>query len=369
MKIKNLTLTNYRNYETLELAFDDSRNIIIGENAQGKTNLVEAIYLCSFARSFRTNSIAETIMFGKESCTVSADIEKNDFDVNVRINVNRQGKKMIKKDGKLVRKTTELLNNLVVIVFSPEDLRIIKDSPDKRRSFINKEISQLRPGYYECLKKYNDALKQKNSILKNDPSNIDDNMLDVFDWQLAVNGFEIIKYRRNFVEILSEKASEVQEYISGRREKLEIKYNESCYANSSEEMFDKIISSRDKDKYYRSCSIGPHRDDIEFYINGIDAKKFGSQGQQRTAALSLKLAEVRIAKEILLESPVLILDDVLSELDAERQRVLLNEIDDVQLFITTTELLDDLTDNMKDASVFSVQCGNITQIINYGKKE
>lgn len=362
MKINNLTLVNYRNYRNLELDFNPSRNIIIGENAQGKTNLVEAIYLCSFARSFRTNNSGELVMFNKDSCRINADIESEDYDKRISIVINNQGKKMIKKDGKLIRRTTDLLNNLVVIIFSPEDLRIIKDSPDKRRSFINKEISQLRPRYYECLKNYNEALKQKNSILKKDLRDIDDDILDIFDEQLAVNGYEIVKYRRNFVELLSAKASEIQKAISRDRENLVIKYNESCPANNSEGMLKIIRAARDKDKYYRSSSVGPHRDDIEFYINDNDAKKFGSQGQQRTIALSLKLAEVKIAKETLHENPILILDDVLSELDIERQRFLINEIDDVQLFITSTDLNDDIRDKMSDASVFNIENGNVIRI-------
>lgn len=365
MKVKNISLTNFRNYENLDIEFKDSRNIILGDNAQGKTNLVEAIYLCSFARSFRTSTIAEAIMLGKDSCSINADIERADFDINLKLMINRQGKKMIKRDGKLITRTTDLLNNLVVIVFSPEDLRIIKDSPEKRRSFINKELSQLRPGYSERLKQYNDALKQKNSLLKSDDKNDDssiEEMLDIFDHQLAVNGLEIIKYRRNFVDVLSSKASEIQRHISNDRENLTIKYCETCTPRNVEEMVSMLYAYRERDKIIGSSSVGPHRDDIEFYINGKNARKYGSQGQQRTIALSLKLAEVRLAKEILLESPVLILDDVLSELDLDRQRVLLNEIDDVQLFITSTEIGSELRRDIKSSYIFNVECGKITKI-------
>lgn len=362
MKINSLSLRNFRNYESLDISFNPSRNIIVGENAQGKTNLVESVYMCSFARSFRTSNSTDLVMFGKDMCLISAEIESSSFDRKIGISVTRQGKKMIKKDGKPVSRTAELLNNLVVVIFSPEDLRIIKDSPDKRRNFINKEISQLRPRYFECLKNYNDALKQKNALLKNDV--IMDEMLDIYDSQLAYNGYELVKYRRNFVDKLSACSSELQSRISQGRETLEITYSESCRADSAEQMMAEFAASREKDRMYRSASIGPHRDDLEFFINGKDARKFGSQGQQRTIALCMKLAEVRIARDVLMENPVLILDDVLSELDIERQKFLLKEIDDVQLFITSTELGDEMISEMKDASIFNVSCGNITESTN-----
>ena len=362
MKINSLSLRNFRNYESLDISFNPSRNIIVGENAQGKTNLVESVYMCSFARSFRTSNSTDLVMFGKDMCLISADIESSSFDRKIGISVTRQGKKMITKDGKPVSRTAELLNNLVVVIFSPEDLRIIKDSPDKRRNFINKEISQLRPRYFECLKNYNDALKQKNALLKNDV--IMDEMLDIYDSQIAYNGYELVKYRRNFVDKLSACSSELQSRISQGRETLEITYSESCRADSAEQMMAEFAASREKDRMYRSASIGPHRDDLEFFINGKDARKFGSQGQQRTIALCMKLAEVRIARDVLMENPVLILDDVLSELDIERQKFLLKEIDDVQLFITSTELGDEMISEMKDASIFNVSCGNITESTN-----
>jgi DNA replication and repair protein RecF len=250
MKINSIILENFRNYKNLELDFDDSRNIIVGENAQGKTNLVEAIYLTAFARSFRTNNSADLIMFGESSARVSTDITSEDIDKNINIVIRNDGKKMIKKDGKVISKTTELLNNVVVIIFSPDDLRIIKDSPDRRRSFINRELSQMRPRYYEVLKRYNDALRQKNALLKGyfnikkktftradnislndinaggklpslegmapgegDRSRFDnsrqynEDMLDVFDHQLADAGYELIRYRKEFVEMMSDEAA------------------------------------------------------------------------------------------------------------------------------------------------------------------
>ncbi len=393
MKINSIILENFRNYKNLELDFDDSRNIIIGENAQGKTNLIEAIYLTAFARSFRTNNSAELVMFGEDSGRVSTDITSEDIEKNINIVIRSDGKKMIKKDGKAIRKTTELLNNVVVIIFSPDDLRIIKDSPEKRRTFINRELSQMRPRYYEVFRRYSDALRQKNAILKgyfnikkktftradnlslNDISPYDNSrqynveMLDVFDRQLADNGYEIIRYRKEFAEMLSQEAGEIMNKISGGREELRIEYKTSCDFITGTEgrdiLYKQFYHNREKDIYNGYATLGPHRDDIEFYINGKDAKKYGSQGQQRTIALSLKLAEIRIARQILDESPVLLLDDVLSELDLDRQRFLVSEIDDVQLFITSAELNEDVIKDLRGGTLFRVENGTITRVDKY----
>lgn len=356
MKVENIKLHNFRNYNDLELSFDSSRNILIGENAQGKTNLIEAIYLCAFARSFRTQNSSDLIKIGKDSANVTIEAVSEDNPKKISITIDKNGKKMIKKDNKIIRRTAELLNNLVVVVFSPEDLRIIKDNPEKRRNFINKEISQIRPNYYECLKNYNDALKQKNSILKDRRNEIDYGMLDVFDMQLEKYGIEIIKYRKKFIKMLSEKANEIQNNISGGKENLDIVYK---YSVDEDEFYDRILETRESDILKGHCSVGPHRDDIDFYINGKDAKKYGSQGQQRTIALSLKLAEIQIARESIGENPILLLDDVLSELDNERQGFLFSEIEDVQLFITTTEVNENILAKMPKGKIFKVFNGNI----------
>ena len=256
MKINSIILENFRNYKNLELDFDDSRNIIVGENAQGKTNLIEAIYLTAFARSFRTSNSADLIRFGESSARVSTYINSEDIDKNINIVIRSDGKKMIKKDGKLIRKTTELLNNVVVIIFSPDDLRIIKDSPDRRRTFINRELSQMRPMYYDALRRYNEALREKNALLKgyfnvkkktftradnltlNDARSdeiferspydnsrrYNEEMMDIYDRQLADSGYEIIRFRREFTEMLSAEAGEIMNKISGGREELKIEY-------------------------------------------------------------------------------------------------------------------------------------------------
>ena len=412
MKIKSIILENFRNYKNLELDFDDSRNIIVGENAQGKTNLVEAIYLTAFARSFRTNNSSDLIKFGESSARVSTDITSEDIDKNINIVIRSDGKKMIKKDGKAISKTTELLNNVVVIIFSPDDLRIIKDSPERRRTFINRELSQMRPRYYELLRRYNDALRQKNALLKgyfnikkktftradnislndigreaqisdladmapgeggrsryDNSRRYNEEMLDVFDHQLADAGYELIRYRKEFTEMLSEEAGEIMKKISGGREELRIEYKTSCDFVTAPEgreiLYKQFYHHRDKDIYNGSAALGPHRDDIEFYINEKDAKKYGSQGQQRTIALSLKLAEIRIARQLLDESPVLLLDDVLSELDLDRQKFLVSEIDDVQLFITSAELNDEVIKDLRGGTLFRIEEGTVTRVDKY----
>lgn len=356
MRVQSIRLHNFRNYKDLELSFDSSRNILLGENAQGKTNLIEAIYLCAFARSFRTQNSQDLIRIGETSANITVEAESQEDIKKISITIDKNGKKMIKKDNKIIRRTAELLNNLVVVVFSPEDLRIIKDNPEKRRNFINKEISQIRPKYYECLKNYNDALKQKNSILKDRRNEIDYGLLDVFDMQLEKYGVEIIKYRKKFISMLSDRANEIQKSISGGKENLRIDYKYSLDENN---YYERLLESRESDIIKGHSSLGPHRDDLDFYINDKDARKYGSQGQQRTIALALKLAEIQIARESIGENPILLLDDVLSELDYERQGFLFSEIEDVQLFITSTEVNENILEKMPKGLIYTVSDGNI----------
>ncbi|MBQ6622242.1 MAG: DNA replication/repair protein RecF [Mogibacterium sp.] len=360
MEVKRIRLKNFRNYEDLELSFDSSRNIIIGENAQGKTNLIEAIYLCAFARSFRTQNTQDMIMIGKDRGSVLVEAVSEEIEKEITVILDRSGKKMIKKDQKVIRRTAELLNNLVVVVFSPEDLRIIKDNPEKRRNFINKEISQLRPKYYECLRNYNEVLKQKNAVLKDSRGEDPSEMLEIYDLQLEKYGSEIVRFRQAFVTMLSAQADEIQQSITGGKEHLEIRYQCSL---EEDQFYEGLRRSRERDLYTGHCGVGPHRDDLDFYINGRDARKYGSQGQQRTIALALKLAEIRIAQEILGESPILLLDDVLSELDLERQQFLFQEIRNVQLFITTTEVNQDIISKMPKGIVFKVSSGCVIKTV------
>jgi DNA replication and repair protein RecF len=358
MRIERIRLRNFRNYKDLDLWIDSKRNVFIGENAHGKTNLIEAIYICAFSKSFRTQNAADLVMIGEDEGSVIIDAIRDEIDRKISITINKAGKKMIKIDNKVIRRTAELLNNLVVVIFSPEDMRIIKDNPEKRRVFLNKEISQIKPAYYEKLKNYNDVLKQRNALLRERKLTGKEDILDILDIQLSNYGEDIIRYRKNFTEILSEKSSAIQKNISGGKEELEIVYKSTTEGDS---VYNKLKENIEKDIYSGFTGVGPHRDDIDFYVNGRNAKKYGSQGQQRTIALSMKLAELEIAKEEIGEEPILLLDDVLSELDHERQKYLLNEIQDVQIFVTAAETGDIMSQKIKDGIIYNVEEGKITK--------
>lgn len=372
MQIQSITLKNFRNYEGQTVQFDPHRNMIIGENAQGKTNLVEAVYLCAFARSFRTSNAQEMIRFGEKQASIDAEVVSEDIEKRIQILLRSDGKKMLKKDGKILKRASDLLHTVVVVVFSPEDLRIIKDSPDKRRNFLDKEISQLRPGYFESLHRYQEVLRQKNAFLKQliyknsgmlPKDSEEEGVLDVLDMQLADYGTKVILQRRAFVELLNEEASKIQEGISGGREQLRILYKETI---DPEHFYETLIEERERDLRNGSAGSGPHRDDLEFLINDKNAKKYGSQGQQRTIALTLKLAEIRIAKSLLGENAILLLDDVLSELDKERQRYLLHNIDDIQIFITSADADEELLTEVNKGKIFRVENGRLTEEVTTG---
>lgn len=358
MYLKEMQLVNFRNYEKAYIKFDRNKNLFLGENAKGKTNLVEAAYLCAFSRSFRTNNAMEFVRFGEDFALIRIKAVSGDIERIIDFTILKNGKKMIKVDGKPIKRTADLLNNLVVVIFSPDDIGIIKDSPDKRRLFIDKELCQIRPRYYESLRNYKESLKNKNSLLKNrEISNMED-LLDVYDSQMIKYGSQLIDYRSSFINMLAKTSSEIQKNISNGKENLEIKYNPSSEKKYLEE---KIIKTREKDKIRGYASVGPHRDDIEFYINEKNAHKYASQGQQRTIALSLKLAEVKITREIIGENPILILDDVLSELDVERQNYLMDSVDNVQLMMTSTDINNEILERMKKKTVFIVDDGNVKQ--------
>lgn len=360
MIIKRIRLKNFRNYKNAELSLGSSGNIFMGENAQGKTNIIEAAYMCAFAKSFRTHNSSDMIMIGCEEAEIMAEVEIGGIDKKISIVLLKNGKKIIKKNNKIIRRTAELLNNLVVVVFSPEDLRIIKENPEKRRNFIDKEISQIKPAYYECLKRYKEALREKNTVLKEKYNFEKNGLLDIYDEQLAKYGIMVVKYRKKFIEILNRKAGELYKNISGGKEELHIEYEISVEEDG---FYETILKNREKDIYCGYAGKGPHRDDLEFYIKGKDAKKYGSQGQQRSIALALKLAEIEIARDELGESPVLLLDDVLSELDAGRQEFLLNEIKDTQILITSTDVHENILRKLNEGNVYKVKNGEIIKII------
>lgn len=366
MRVKKIQLDNFRNYEKEELEFHEKVNIILGNNAQGKTNLLESIFITSLGKSFRTSKDAEMIRFNQEFAKVVAEIEKKDDEESIEIIIS-DGGKAVKVDETRIKKISELLENVYTVIFSPEDLKIVKDEPEKRRRFINRELSQLSPLYYTRLLEYNRILKQRNAFLKED--NVDKNILDIWDIKLAKTGAFIMMKRRDFVKKLSRISSEIHGKITGGSETLCISYASNVPVAGEKESLDKqeeilkqaLAQNMDRDIFRRNTSKGPHKDDLKITVNNIDLKSFGSQGQQRTAALSLKLAELKLIKEETGEDAILLLDDVLSELDASRQSYLINSLNEVQLFITTTEIADNIKETLPKGKTFYVDSGKIVK--------
>ncbi len=357
MIIKSIKLNNYRNYEHLELNFDNNINILYGDNAQGKTNLLEACYYSAIGKSYKGSKDKDIVRFEQDVLGINTVIGKNNRDYTIDIIINKNKKKIIKIDNVPIRKTSELLGLLNVILFSPEDLNIIKNGPSERRRFIDSELCQIDSIYLSDMINYNKVLNNRNKLLKEiSVNNSLKDTLDVWDEQLINYGKSIIKRRREFINELKYYVKDKHLTISGGKEELIINYE----PNVDDIFFeDELISKRDKDLRFTQTSVGPHRDDISFKINDIDMRKFGSQGQQRCCALSLKLSEIDIVKNIIKENPVLLLDDVLSELDSNRQKFLLNGLSDIQTIITCTGL-DDFVNNRFDADkIFKVVNGVI----------
>ncbi len=330
MKIKSLKLKNFRNYDLLYLDFDDSINIFYGNNAQGKTNILEAVYLSGTTKSHRGTKDRDLIRFGEEESHIEVIVEKNSLDYQVDIHLKKNSPKGIAINKIPIRKASELFGIINIVFFSPEDLNIIKNGPSERRRFIDFELSQLDKIYLSNLSNYNRVINQRNHLLKDLK---DEQTLDVWDMQLIKYGNEIINRRNKFIRQINEIISYIHYNLTGGKEDIKLIYEPNNGNMSLEQM---IKRNREKDIRVKSTSAGPHRDDICFLVKGIDIRRFGSQGQQRTAALSLKLSEIELVKNVINDTPVLLLDDVLSELDKYRQNYLLNSIHDIQALITCT---------------------------------
>lgn len=365
MYIKNIKLKDFRNYGALEINFNSKVNFILGRNAQGKTNLLESIYITSMGKSFRTGRDSEMIGFNKDFTRIYEEISKDGIDGSVEIIIDKTGKKFVKLDGVKIKRASELLKNIYIVIFSPEDLKIVKDEPEKRRKFIDRELCQIKPSYYDSLSNYKKVLLQRNTYLKED--RIEPSVLDIWDMQLAKYGARVMAGRNDFIKKLNTISSEIHSNITGAKENLVLKYapNTEFFNDAAHQenyLYEMLKNFHDNDIRQRTTTKGPHKDDMEFYIDGINARNFGSQGQQRTCALSLKLAEINIIEEETGEKPILLLDDVMSELDSFRQKFLVKSLDDIQLFITTTEMQESLLDDFKQKTVFYVKNGQITDI-------
>ena len=362
MYIKSLKLKNFRNYGDLTIDFDSRVNLITGQNAQGKTNLIESLYMSSMGRSFRTNHDADMILFGEDSAYIKVEAEKNYTDTKVEILLSKALKKAIKKDGATVRRTADLIDNIIIVIFSPDDLRIVKDEPEKRRKFIDRELSQIKPAYFDAFMKYRRALLERNAYLKND--DVKESMLEIWDEGLIKYGALLMKYRKEFLDDISSIAGDIHSRITNGKEKLTFKYMPNIYfdgdVRKQEELIEReFTAARERDIKARTTSKGPHKDDFKFIIDNIDVRNYGSQGQQRTAALSLKLAELDLIKRETGENAVLLLDDVMSELDEERREYLIRALSENQIFITTTDIDDSLVRAYPEAKIIKVNAGKI----------
>ncbi len=337
MHIEHLSLRNFRNYEKEEFSFIPDTNILFGENAQGKTNALEALYLFSIGKSFRTPQDRELIRFGEDLARAELTFADNKRSQKIEIILRRDRKKQIKINGVVIHKLSELVGRLNVVLFCPEELSLIKDGPNVRRRFIDIALSQLRPNYYHLLGLYNKVLEQRNNLIKKVKFHNAKSLLDtMFVWneKLATYGVEIVRYRKEFVSMLDGYAKKVHSEISG--EALFMEYRTKV--GTKEEFLDKLSSNIDKEIEQGYTLYGPHRDDIYLAINDKDAKNFASQGQQRTVVLSLKLAQADLLYEETGEYPVLLLDDIMSELDAGRRAYLAGKIVDKQAIITCTDV-------------------------------
>ncbi len=359
MVIKSLKLKNYRNYELLNLTFDPKTNILYGDNAQGKTNILEALYLSGTTKSHRGTKDRDLIQFGCDESHLETVIEKNGVLFQIDMHLKKNSQKGIAINKIPIRRAGELFGIVHFVFFSPEDLNIIKEGPAGRRRFIDLELSQLDRVYLSNLSNYNRIINQRNSLLKEIVYQKDlIDTLDIWDMQLAEYGTKIIERRKKFIQEVNQIIEGIHEKLTGGREKIELSYESSAGELSMEEMLRK---NRDRDIRFKSTSAGPHRDDLCFRVGNLDIRKFGSQGQQRTAALSLKLSEIELVKTMIHDTPILLLDDVLSELDKNRQNYLLDSIHNIQTVITCTGLDEFVNHRFSINKIFYVKNGTVAK--------
>ena len=343
----------------MSLGFDKSTNIFYGDNAQGKTNILEAVYLSGTTKSHRGTKDKDMIQFGANESHIETIVEKNGIKYQIDMHLKKNSPKGIAINKIPIRKASELFGIINIVFFSPEDLNIIKNGPGERRRFIDLELSQLDKVYLNNLSNYNRIVNQRNHLLKE----IDYNKgaletLDIWDIQLIQYGNKIIERRQKFIEEINKIISNIHKKLTGNREDIKIVYEPSNGALSFEQA---LLKNKEKDLRIKSTSVGPHRDDIAFLVSDIDIRKYGSHGQQRTAALSLKLSEIELVKQSIHDTPVLLLDDVLSELDKHRQNYLLDSIHDIQTLITCTGVDEFVNHRFSINKVFHVQNGQVTK--------
>ena len=338
MYIKKVILENFRNYENQEIELNENINIIYGNNAQGKTNIIESVFLCAFGKSFRAKKDSELIKFDENNCKVEVFYNKVDREGSIKAII--EDKKVFFSNGVKQNKISDIIGKINVVIFTPDDIEIIKDGPQKRRRFLDMMISSLRPNYLHLLNNYNKTLEQRNNYLRQiKMENKNPSMLDIWDEQLADYSFKIYEYRKYFIEKISNIIEDIHSLITkSGKEDIKIKYISN--SKNKESFLENLKKSRQVDIKRGFTATGVHRDDFMIYINGRPVSIFGSQGQQRTTILTLKLCELKIVKEEIGDSPILLLDDFMSELDEKRRESFLENIKGNQVIITCTDRID-----------------------------
>ncbi len=363
MFVKSLTVQNFRNYENISIELSPGINVFYGNNAQGKTNLLEAVYVLATARSHRTTNEKECIRQGTEEAVLKTVFDVRGKEEKIDVCLRKVGRKTIRINGYAAVKISELIGRMHVVVFSPEDLSLIKNGPTQRRKFMDMEISQVDPIYLYNLQQYYKVLRQRNQLLKDvtHPELVSDTIF-AWDQQLAYYGVRIIERRQVFVRDLQEYTAKIHESITKSKEKLTIAYDHKM-PTDEKEYLEILNRNLDKDIRYGTTGQGPQHDDMILFLNGADVRIYGSQGQQRTAALSLKLAEMRMMKEEVGDDPILLLDDVMSELDQERQLQLAEYIKNSQTIITCTGIEDSIR-QLPWGKMFYVEKGILEETIH-----
>lgn len=357
MYVKNLKLNNFRNYDNLSIDFDKGINILYGDNGQGKTNILEAIYVCGTTKSHKGSKEKDIIKIDKEESHIKLLLDRRNIEHTIDMHLKRNKTKGVAINKIPIKRTSELFGIINIIFFSPEDLNLIKNGPAERRKFIDFELSQLDKVYLHDLTNYNKIVTQRNNLLKQISFNwklLD--TLSIWDNQLVKYGTSIIRRRENFINQLNEIVYEIHNKLSGGREELIIKYEPNVEIDIFESQLKNV---RERELKYQRTIVGPHRDDMLFLNGDIDLRKFGSQGQQRTCALSVKLAEIELVKKIINDKPVLLLDDVLSELDNKRKNHLLDSIEGIQTIITCTGLDEFVNSKIKFDKIYKVFNGQV----------
>lgn len=359
MYIQSLELKNYRNYENLAINFDSGITILYGDNAQGKTNILEAVYLSGTTKSHRGTKDRDIIRFGEDESHIRLILTKHDVNHKIDMHLRKNKSKGVAIDGQSIKKSGELFGIIHMIFFSPEDLGIVKNGPSERRRFMNLELCQLNKLYYYNYINYNKALEQRNTLLKQISFNKKlEDTLDMWDEYLMDYGKCLIEGREEFIRELNDIVKDIHAHLTGKKESIQIVYEK----NTSVDDYANLMKSKRKtDLKYQSTQVGPHRDDICFLINDIDVRKYGSQGQQRTAALSLKLAEIELVKKMIHDTPILLLDDVMSELDHNRKIYLLDSIKDIQTIVTCTGYDDFIKSRLKINKIYKVTNGVVNE--------